>query len=185
MNCIWTTIGASNDETLRLEGVSASVNRVKLEMESHRSIHFACHATQDLENPLKSGFYLQDGRLELVDIMKLKFAVRDLAFLSASQTSTGTEKLSEEAVHLAAGMLAAGYRSVVATMWSIKDRHGPVVAEGFYKYLMEKEMTSGESRPDSSNAAHALHHAIQGIREILGDSEQSLLTWIPYVHFGY
>jgi len=185
MNCIWTTIGASNDESLHLEGVSASVSRVKLEMESHRSIHFACHATQDLENPLKSGFYLQDGRLELVDIMKLKFAVRDLAFLSASQTSTGTEKLSEEAVHLAAGMLAAGYRSVVATMWSIKDRHGPVVAEGFYKYLMEKEMTSGESRPDSSNAAHALHHAIQGIREILGDSEQSLLTWIPYVHFGY
>ena len=104
-------------------------SRVKLEMESHGSIHLACHAIQDLDNPLKSGFFLHDGRLELSEIMKQKFTVRELAFLSACQTSTGTKKLSEEVVHLAAGMLAAGYQSVVATMWSIKDRCGPVVAE--------------------------------------------------------
>jgi len=78
-------------------------------MESHGSIHLACHAIQDLDNPLKSGFFLHDGRLELSEIMKQKFTVRELAFLSACQTSTGAEKLSEEAVHLAAGMLAAGY----------------------------------------------------------------------------
>jgi len=78
-------------------------------MESHGSIHLACHATQNLESPLKSGFYLHDGCLELSEIMRQKFSVRELAFLSACQMSTGAEKLSEEAVHLAAGMLAAGY----------------------------------------------------------------------------
>jgi len=185
MNCIWERIGASNGEALCLEGESASVNRVKLEMESHESIHLACHAIQHLENPLKSGFYLHDGRLELSEIMKQKFSVCELAFLSACQTSTGAEKLSDEAVHLAAGMLAAGYRSVVATMWSIKDRYGPVVAESFYKYLMEKGKASGKPGIDSSGAAHALHYAIQDIREMLGDTEQGLLTWVPYVHFGY
>jgi len=179
------TIGTSNNDSLCLEGESASVGRVKLEMESHGSIHLACHATQDHENPLKSGFYLHDGRLELSEIMKQKFTVRELAFLSACQTSTGAEKLSEEAVHLAAGMLAAGYRSVVATMWSIKDRYGPVVAESFYKDLMERGKASGKQGLDSSGAAHALHHAIQNIRETLGDTEQGLLTWVPYVHFGY
>jgi len=184
MNCIWQTIERNNGECLPLEGESASVSQVKLEMESHGSIHLACHASQDLENPLRSGFYLHDGRLELSEIMKQKFTVHELAFLSACQTSTGTEKLSEEAVHLAAGMLAAGYRGVVATMWSIKDKYGPVVAESFYKDLMERGKTSGKPGLNSDGAAHALHHAIQGIRETLGDTEEGLLTWVPYVHFG-
>jgi len=184
MDCVWKIIGTYNGECHSLEGESASVSQVKFEMESHGSIHLACHARQSLENPLKSGFYLHDGRLELSEIMKQKFAVRELAFLSACQTSTGDEKLSEEAVHLAAGMLAAGYQGVVATMWSIKDQYGPMVAESFYKDLMEREKTPGGARLDSSHAAHALHHAIQGIRETLGDTEQALLTWVPYVHFG-
>jgi CHAT domain-containing protein len=42
-----------------------------------------------------------------------------LAYPSACHTSAGDEKLSEEAVHLAAGMMAAGYRGVLATMWEI------------------------------------------------------------------
>jgi len=70
MNCVWKTIGSYNGECRRIEGESASVNQVILEMESHGSIHFACHASQSLENPLKSGFYLHDGRLELSEIMK-------------------------------------------------------------------------------------------------------------------
>lgn len=37
---------------------------------------------------------------------------------------TGDEKLSDEVVHLAAGISAAGYRGVVATMWSISDVYG-------------------------------------------------------------
>jgi len=191
MECIWKATGADKGESLCLEhGLigkpeAASVERVKSEMEAYGSIHLACHARQDQDNPLKSGFFLHDGRLELSEIMKQKFAVRELAFLSACQTSTGAEKLSEEAVHLAAGMLAAGYRSVVATMWSIKDKYGPVVAESFYKYLMERGKTSAQAHFDSSNAARALHHAIQSIRETIGDSEQGLLTWVSYVHFGY
>ena len=185
MNAIWKTIGSDTSESLCLEAEAATVNRVKEEMGSHNSIHFACHARQDVVNPLNSGFYLHDGRLELAEIMKLKIDHSELAFLSACQTSTGDEELSEEAVHLAAGMLAVGYRSVVATMWSIKDKYGPVVAESYYQYLMDKGSTPGMLRLDTVNAARALHHAIQGIREQVGDTERGLLTWVPYVHFGY
>ena len=105
--------------------------------------------------------------------------------MSACQTSTGDEKLSDEAVHLAAGMLAVGYRSIVATMWSIQDKYGPVVAEGFYKDLMEKGTASCRPGFDSINAAPALHQVIQSFRRQVGDAEQGLLTWVPYVHFGY
>ena len=179
MNVVSKAVGSGHYDLLRLEGEAATVSRVKLEMESYASIHFACHASQNIENPLKSGFYLHDGRLELAEIMKQRIAHSELAFLSACQTSTGDEKLSEEAVHLAAGMLAVGYRGVVATMWSIEDQYGPAVAESFYKYLTDKETF------DTANAARALHHAVQGIREQVGDTEIGLMTWVPYVHFGY
>jgi len=186
MKLIAKAIGKDNSTSLSLEGAAATVSRVKLEMESHSSIHFACHANQNIENPLKSGFYLHDGRLELADIMKQKIAHCELAFLSACQTSTGHEKLSEEVVHLAAGMLAVGYRSVVATMWSINDNYGPMVAESFYKYLVEKEETLPVSpQINGAGGAYALHHAIQSIRERVGDTEDGLLMWVPYVHFGF
>ena len=168
-----------------LDADEATLERVISEMESHSCIHFACHAVQEGE-PLDSGFYLHDGRLELTEIIKRQFPIADLAFLSACQTSTGEDGLSEEAVHLAAGMLAAGYRGVVATMWSIKDRYGPVVAENFYRELRKYQTSSG-SKPEgisSRGAASALHHATKQLRESLDDSESSLLTWVPYVHIG-
>jgi CHAT domain-containing protein len=95
---------------LLLEDHKATKEKVKTEMESHRWAHFACHGVQDVRQPLESGLCLHDGRLELIEIMKQKIPNPDLVFLSACQTSQGDLKLSEEVVHLAAGMLAAGYR---------------------------------------------------------------------------
>ena len=151
---------------LCLEGEAATVNQGLTNMETHSCIHFACHAHQNTKEPLKSEFMLHDGGLELSEILKKQLVGADLAYLSACQTSTGDEKLSEEAVHLAAGMLAAGYRGVVATMWSISDRHGPQVAEDFYARLisqgLELERSSGLSTDD---AAHALHYSTQKLRK--------------------
>jgi len=187
MNTVASIVGVDNGRSLSscLEAELATVGQVKLEMASHGSIHFACHASQEVNNPLRSGFYLHDGRLELADIMQQRIPHCDLAYLSACQTSTGDEKLSEEAVHIAGGMLAVGYRSVVATMWSIKDSAGPVVAARFYKYLMEQRGSTRQPGLNSTRAAYALHYALQGIRKPSGDTEEDLLTWVPYVHFGY
>jgi CHAT domain-containing protein len=172
-----------NIQHLCLESDNATVNQVKTKMDTHSCIHFACHATQNTTKPLQSGFYLHDGRLELSEIIKKKLIGADLAFLSACQTSAGDEKLSEEAVHLAGGMLAAGYRSVVATMWSIEDQYGPGIAEDFYKHLMNHGVK--KEGLSSDGAALALHYAMQQIRKTLDNSESSLLTWVPYVHFGF
>jgi len=174
----------TDSEFVRVEGVDATIDRVKQEMETYGWVHLACHASQDTNKPLKSGFALHDGRLELSEIMKRNIPQCELAYLSACQTSTGDEKLSEEAVHLAAGMLAAGYQGVVATMWSIKDKHAPDVAGDFYEYLLKQGKDEGNGRLDSSKAAYALHHAMQCLRKNIGDSEDALLTWVPYVHFG-
>lgn len=167
-----------------LAGKDATVGNAIKEMSSGQWVHFACHATQNPLRPLKSSFHLLDGQLDLFEIIKLKIPDGDLAFLSACQTSrTGDKRLSDEAVHLAAGMLTAGYRSVVSTMWPIGDSNGADVAESFYSHLLNGA-EDGKPWPDGTGAAHAIHHATQRLRERFGDTDRSFLIWVPYVHFG-
>ncbi|KAH6911835.1 TPR-like protein [Coprinopsis sp. MPI-PUGE-AT-0042] len=91
-----------------LEGSALTVDKCLQHMEDYSCIHLACHASQNATEPLNSQFYFHDGALSLSVIIQRDLKKADLAFLSACQTSTGDEKLSDEAVHLAAGMLAAG-----------------------------------------------------------------------------
>ncbi|KAF8970564.1 CHAT domain-containing protein [Flammula alnicola] len=170
-------------DALLLEDSKATIERVKAEMKSRSWVHFACHGVQDVHQPLESGLCLHDGRLELREIINQQIPNPDLAFLSACQSSEGDLKLSEEVVHLAPGMLAAGYRGVVGPMWEISDMHAPEFATEFYKYLLrEKGLKEGL---DSTRAAYALDYATMKVRESLGEGEAALLTWVPYVHFGY
>ncbi|KAF8960972.1 CHAT domain-containing protein [Flammula alnicola] len=166
-------------DALLLEDDKATREKVKAEIKSRSWVHFACHGVQDVHQPLESGLCLHDGRLELLEIMKQQIPNPDLAFLSVRQTSKGDE-LSEEVVHLAAGMLAAGYRGVVGTMWSISDMHEPKFATEVYRYLLRENGLEGL---DSTQAAYALDYATRKIRESIGDT--AFLTWVPYVHFGY
>ncbi|KAF6764576.1 CHAT domain-containing protein [Ephemerocybe angulata] len=170
---------------LKLEGDELGPGECLERMLEFSSIHLACHASQDSAEPLESRFLFHQGSLDLGTILKANLKHADLAFLSACQTSTGDEKISDEAVHLAAGMLAAGYRRVVATMWSIGDQPAQEVATNFYEYLFAHQDGAGGSGFDGAMSAYALHHAIQQLRRSQDDSERSLLTWIPFVHFGY
>ena len=178
-----------------IKGSALSVDDCLQHMEEYSSVHFACHGLQSLNDPLKSQLLLETGTLELGAIMQKNLKHADLAFLSACETSTGQEKLDNEAVHLAAGMLAAGYRRVVATMWEIRDVQATEVANDFYGYLLNHLEEGNGTRFDGSRSAHALHHAVRKLRTRLDDTrevrgipgefEESLLLWVPYVHYGY
>jgi CHAT domain-containing protein len=171
--------------SLLYTGSEATVDVVLESLKSFSWVHFACHASQEIKNPLESAIHLYDSPLTLSKIMKKKLPNAGLAFMSACQTSSGDEKLPEEAVHLAAGMLGAGYRSVVATMWSISDVHAPEVAEIFYKNLLSNiSARSMNSKLDITNSARALHTSIQHLRKKLGNSPKALRAWIPYIHVG-
>ena len=159
-----------------LRGPDASMKSVIAGMEAHSWVHFACHGVQDTIEPTKSAFCLHDQRLELSTIITKSFPHADFAFLSACQTATGDEKLSEESVHLAAGLMLAGYRSIIATMWSIRDEDAPVIADHVYSELF------GDTEPDSTGAAVALHHAVKSLRQQVGDLE--FLSWVPFIHVG-
>ncbi|TFK45056.1 CHAT domain-containing protein [Crucibulum laeve] len=158
-----------------LSDSEATVENVLREISSSNWAHFACHGVQDIENPTDSGLILANGDLlKLSEIINLSLPNADLAFLSACQTATGAEDLTEEAIHLAAGMLLAGYKGIVATMWSITDSDAPQVAENFYKQLFK------DGVPDPRNAARALDHAVEKLR----DSGAPYLSWVPFIHIG-
>ena len=159
-----------------LDDQAATVPAVLKHMAESSWIHLACHGTQDPVNPTDSAFILIDGRLTLKEIMKQSFSHTELAFLSACETAMGDGELPEESIHLAAGMLMAGYGSVVATMWSIQDDDGPIIAEKFYKYLIE------DAGGDSGRAAYALHVAVAHLTEVRG--EDKFMRWAPFIHFG-
>ncbi|KAJ7679592.1 CHAT domain-containing protein, partial [Mycena rosella] len=136
--------------------------------------HFACHGVQDIYNPTQSALLLAgSSRLTLASIIQLSLPNADFAFLSACQTATGTKNLQEESVHLAAGMLLAGYRGVSVTMWSITDYDAPQVASDVYEHLFKT------APPESSRAAEALHLAV---RRNLPDI--NLSRWAPFIHVG-
>ncbi|GAB1519472.1 hypothetical protein RhiTH_002540 [Rhizoctonia solani] len=145
-------------------------------MEHHDWVHLACHANQDVGDPTKSGFLLHDGRLDLATITRRSFKNKGLAFLSACQTATGDERLPDEAVHLASGMIIAGYPSVVGTLWSVSDSDAPLVADQIYRHIVKiKKVGSGE-------VGRALHSAVGALREGIGEKE--FIRWVPYIHIG-
>jgi CHAT domain-containing protein len=97
---------------------SSMVQSVLEQAPSAHILHLACHGHQH-EDPLKSCFALQDGRLTISALMDLKLPKAMLAYLSACETAKGDKKQPDQAVHLAASMLFCGFRSVVGTMWSV------------------------------------------------------------------
>jgi CHAT domain-containing protein len=159
-----------------LEGPQATVMEVLSEMGNCSWVHLACHGQQDLKEPIKSGFVLHDDCLELSKIGLKSLPNAQFAFLSACQTATGYEEQPDEAIHLAAGMLSAGYQSVVATMWSIGDADAPFVAKAVYSKLLGGEV------PSSKDAAYALHDAVKSLRESY--YSQSFASWVPFIHIG-
>ena len=80
-------------------------------------LHLACHGEQHPTNPLASGFVMRDAMLTVARLMDLNPPAAFLAFLSACETAKGDARQPDQAIHLAAAMLFAGFKSVVATMW--------------------------------------------------------------------
>ncbi|KAJ7828707.1 CHAT domain-containing protein [Mycena leptocephala] len=162
---------------LWLDRHMATIEEVQKGMKESRWVHFACHGVQST-SPTESALLLAgSSRLTLSNIIQLSLPSADLAFLSACQTATGSQQLQDESVHLAAGMLLAGYRGVIGTMWSIMDHDAPQVAGDVYAHLLEA------SPPDPTRAAKALHLAIRKLQEQLG-AKKSFLRWVPFIHLG-
>jgi len=102
---------------LGIPGAPASVEAVAAQLSDASIAHFACHGTQNQLKPLESGLKLEDGVLLVSRIIKDPMPNGSLAFLCACETAKGDQNLPDEAMSLAASLVFAGFRHVIATMW--------------------------------------------------------------------
>jgi tetratricopeptide (TPR) repeat protein len=140
-----------------------------------RSVHFACHGSQQVDAPASGAVHLADDTLTIADIAALRLDRAEFAYLSACQTAVGGAELPDEAIHLAAALQLAGYRRVIGTLWTINDQTSVGVARQVYELMLTP---SGQL--DFVSSATALHHAVRDMRAAGAHAR----LWAPYVHFG-
>ncbi|TFK72304.1 hypothetical protein BDN72DRAFT_763609 [Pluteus cervinus] len=154
----------------------ATVEAVKKGMENASWAHFACHGVADPHKPWESALILANHtRLTMREISEMSLPHAEFTYLSACQTAKGVAEAPEQSVHLSTGMMACGYRSIIGTLWSIKDEYAPIVADRVYAKMLE------DGQPDYKRAAYALHDAVQALRK---EHNVPFATWLPFIHVG-
>lgn len=163
------------DQSHQLLGPQASITSVIEAIQNSSWLHLACHGEQDPEDPLTSGLILYEEKLSLKQILDIDLPKAKFVYLSACETAMGDGKLTNEAMHLAGGFLAAGFQGAIGTLWSMDDKDGPNVAEIVYQTILrEKNM------PDVKMAAEGLHLAVQKLRK----ARVPPYRWMPFIHLG-
>jgi CHAT domain-containing protein len=141
------------DRRLVASGFAANRDAVLNSLETFRYIHFATHGLVDSRYPGLSALVLsqfddhgqpRDGYLRLNDIYNLKLSA-DLVVLSACDTALGREVRGEGLIGLAQGFMAAGARSLVASLWQVPDRATAELMTRFYGYMLNEGLKPAEA----------------------------------------
>jgi CHAT domain-containing protein len=111
----------------------------------------------------------------VLDVASLRLTGAELAFLSACQTAVGSVHLLDESIHIAGALQLAGYRQVIATLWTIADQPAAHIANRVY------ELASDGDLLDLTRIARALHQVTCELRDAYPDNPA---RWASYVHTG-
>ncbi|KAG2136389.1 CHAT domain-containing protein [Suillus clintonianus] len=139
-------------------------------------VHLACHGKQDHEQPYNSRFAMRDKPLTLLDIMENNSPQAEFTFLSVCHTAVGDEQTPDEAIHLAAGLQFAGFKSVIGTLWVVNDALAKYVVEAFYQKMFE-DLNDGGGM-ECTKAAQALNHATNTVKEEVPLEQRMVFIYI-------
>jgi CHAT domain-containing protein len=118
-----------------------------------RVIHIATHGFFRPDNPMFSGVRLGDTFLTLYDLYSLRLPV-DLITLSGCSTGLNVVAAGDELMGLVRGLLTAGARTLLLTLWDVNDQSTAQFMKSFYSRAN-----------DQPNRAVALREAMQELRE--------------------
>ena len=149
-------------------GEEASEENLRRHGESARIVHIATHGYFRRDNPMFSAIQLGTSRLSLFDLYDLELDA-DLVVLSGCGTGLAEVTAADELVGLARGLLYAGARSVLVTLWDVNDESTTELVGSFYRRL-----TAG------SGPAAALRGAMRELREV----HSHPYYWAPFVLVG-
>ncbi len=134
-------------------GEAATEERLREYGPRCRFIHIATHGLFRQDNPMFSSMKLGDSQLSLLDLYSLELS-SELVTLSGCSTGMNAVVGADELLGLVRGLLYAGTRGVLVTLWDVDDRSTADFMSLFYRHL-----SSG------SDKASAVQRAMRELRE--------------------
>jgi CHAT domain-containing protein len=114
-----------------------------------RIIHFATHGFVNYENPELSGLVLSlidkkgesiPGYLRLGYLFNLDYPA-ELIVLSACETGLGKDINGEGLIGLTRGLMYAGGKRLIVSLWNVNDAGTSVLMQEFYKEMLQENKT--------------------------------------------
>jgi CHAT domain-containing protein len=149
-------------------GEAATVASLRELGASSRIVHIATHGFFREDNPIFSGVRLGDSHLTLHDLRDLRLPA-DLVTLSGCGTGLQAIAAGDELRGLVRGLLAAGARSTLVTLWNVHDVSTANFMTFFYRHL-----EAGEDK------ATAVQQAMAELREQCPHP----YYWAPFILVG-
>jgi len=149
-------------------GEEATEERLRLAAPHTRILHIATHGFFRRDNPLFSAIRLGDGFLSLFDLYRLDLRA-DLVTLSGCSTGLNAVVGGDELLGLTRGLLHAGARAVLLSLWDVQDGSTADYMATFYQRLSEGE-----------TAATAFRAALRSLR----NKYEHPYYWAPFCLVG-
>lgn len=152
---------------------NATKERIQEELGQVTIAHFATHGVLNERYPWASylAFAGQDGNLSLEEVSRNPI-IADLVVLSACDTGRGRILAGEGVWGFQAQFLAAGAKSVVATLWKVEDESTAEFMGHFYR----------EMGPQLAGYTDALRAS--KLKLIRSDKWNHPYYWAPFVLYG-
>lgn len=120
--------------TLLLDA-QASEAAVRAEIGRYPLLHFATHGYLSEDAPLLSAILFADGdALSVYELLSLDLHA-DLVVLSACRTALGQTTGGDDVLGLTRGLLAAGARAAIVSLWPVSDVSTSLLMGSFYRHL--------------------------------------------------
>ncbi len=152
-----------------LLGAEAGVEGLRRLGERARFLHVATHGFFRRDHPMFSAIQLGSGRLSVLDLYGLGLGA-ELVVLSGCSTGLNVVRGGDEQVGLTRGLLYAGARALVVTLWDVSDESTALMMESLYRRL------AGGEPP-----AAALAGAMRSLRERYPEPYH----WAPFMLTGW
>ncbi|MBZ5554598.1 MAG: CHAT domain-containing protein [Acidobacteriia bacterium] len=149
-------------------GEEANEQRLRSAGSSCRYVHIATHGLFRQDNPMFSAIRLGDSMLSLFDLYHLNLS-SELVTLSGCATGSNVVVGGDELLGLVRGLLYAGAKAVLVTLWDVNDQSTADFMKSFYSHL-----------PGSPNKSKAVQLAIRDLRQ----NYPHPYYWAPFVMIG-
>lgn len=115
-------------------GMEATVDQLREHSSGSRFVHIATHGLFRQDNPMFSSIQLGDGPLGVYDLYQLHLSA-ELVTLSGCSTGRSAVVGGDELLGLVRGLMYAGARAVLLTLWDADDRSAADFMKAFYGHL--------------------------------------------------